>query len=57
MVWGYARAADAHGVHIHQKTEVTGIDVERGRVTGVQTTRGRIATPVVAQRHRGLVHA
>ena len=47
VVWGYARAADAHGVHIHQKTEVTGIDVERGRVTGVQTTRGRIATPVV----------
>jgi len=47
VVWGYARAADAHGVHIHQKTEVTGIDVERGRVTGVQTTRGPIATPVV----------
>ncbi len=47
VVWGYARAADAHGVHIHQKTEVTGIDVERGRVTGVQTSRGRIATGTV----------
>jgi sarcosine oxidase, subunit beta len=47
VVWGYARAADAHGVHIHQQTEVTGIDVAHGRVTGVQTNRGRIATPVV----------
>jgi len=42
--WGYARAVDASGIHIHQKTEVTGIDVEHGRVTGVMTTRGRIAT-------------
>ncbi|MEJ2885733.1 FAD-dependent oxidoreductase [Actinomycetospora aeridis] len=47
VVWGYARGADAHGVHIHQQTEVTGIDVSHGRVTGVQTNRGRIATPVV----------
>jgi sarcosine oxidase, subunit beta len=47
VVWGYARAADAHGVHIHQQTEVTGIDVAHGRVTGVRTNRGRIATPVV----------
>ncbi|GEL17375.1 sarcosine oxidase subunit beta [Pseudonocardia asaccharolytica DSM 44247 = NBRC 16224] len=47
VVWGYARTADANGVHIHQKTEVTGIDVEGGRVTGVQTDQGRIATPVV----------
>ncbi|CAA9283992.1 MAG: Sarcosine oxidase beta subunit [uncultured Actinomycetospora sp.] len=47
VVWGYARAADAHGVHIHQQTEVTGIDVSHGRVTGVRTNRGRIATPVV----------
>jgi sarcosine oxidase subunit beta len=45
--WGYARAADHRGVHIHQQTEVTGIDVEGGRVTGVTTSRGHIATPVV----------
>ncbi len=45
--WGYARGADIRGVHIHQETEVTGIDVEAGRVTGVQTTRGRIAAPIV----------
>jgi sarcosine oxidase, subunit beta len=45
--WGYARAADARGVHLHQQTELLGIDVEHGRVTGVTTSRGRISTPVV----------
>jgi sarcosine oxidase subunit beta len=47
VVWGYARAADAMGVHIHQQTEVTGIDVADGRVHGVRTTRGNISAPVV----------
>jgi len=47
VVWGYARGADALGVHIHQNTEVTGIDVTDGRVRGVRTTRGDIATRVV----------
>ena len=45
--WGYARAADALGVQIHQHTEVTGIDVVSGKVTGVRTSRGNIATPIV----------
>jgi sarcosine oxidase, subunit beta len=48
VVWGYARAADAYGVHIHQSTEVVGIDVDGGRVTGVRTADGhRIATGAV----------
>ncbi|MPY78842.1 MAG: sarcosine oxidase subunit beta family protein [Actinophytocola sp.] len=47
VVWGYARAADAHGVHLHQNTEVTGIETAGGRVTGVRTTKGDISTPVV----------
>ena len=54
VVWGYARAADALGVHLHQQTEVIGIDVAGdsdgsagGRVTGVRTSRGSISTPVV----------
>jgi sarcosine oxidase, subunit beta len=47
VVWGYARGASAHGVHIHQNTEVTGIDVAGGRVRGVTTSRGDISTPVV----------
>ena len=47
VVWGYARAADALGVQVHQDTEVTGIDVTDGRVRGVRTNRGDIAAPVV----------
>ena len=47
VVWGYARAADRLGVHLHQDTEVTGVDVVAGRVTGVRTSRGNIATPIV----------
>ncbi|HYT29248.1 MAG TPA: FAD-dependent oxidoreductase, partial [Actinomycetota bacterium] len=34
VVWAYARAADRLGVEIHPSTQVTGIDVQGGRVTG-----------------------
>ena len=47
VVWGYARGASARGVHIHQDTEVTGIDVADGRVRAVRTARGDIATRTV----------
>ncbi|GLY66378.1 FAD-dependent oxidoreductase [Amycolatopsis taiwanensis] len=47
VVWGYARAADALGVHLHQNTEVVGIETKGDRVLAVRTNRGRIATPVV----------
>ncbi len=47
VVWGYARAADSLGAHIHADTEVTAIDVTAGRVTGVQTTQGHIDAGVV----------
>ncbi|MBO0772462.1 MAG: FAD-dependent oxidoreductase [Actinobacteria bacterium] len=47
VVWGYARGAAARGVHIHQQTEVTGIDVSGGRVRGVRTPQGDIATRTV----------
>ncbi|MGH3258954.1 MAG: FAD-dependent oxidoreductase [Streptosporangiaceae bacterium] len=47
VVWGYARAAASRGVHIHQDTEVIGIDVTGGQVRGVRTSRGDIAAPVV----------
>ena len=47
VVWAYARQADRRGVHIHQDTEVTGIDVRGGRVPGVRTSRGHIATGTV----------
>lgn len=47
VAWGYGRGADQRGVEIHQQTEVTGIQVEGGRVRGVHTSRGYVATPKV----------
>ncbi|MDR2874675.1 MAG: FAD-dependent oxidoreductase [Methylobacillus sp.] len=44
VAWGYARGADQRGVEIYQNTEVTGIDVQGGKVRGVHTSRGYIAT-------------
>ncbi|MBS0124068.1 FAD-dependent oxidoreductase [Thetidibacter halocola] len=49
VAWGYARAADALGVEIHQKTPVTqllrGPD---GAISGVETPRGTVRAPIVA---------
>lgn len=42
VAWGYARAADALGVHIIQNCEVTGFDTAGGRLNAVNTTRGSI---------------
>ena len=42
VAWGYARGADARGVDIIQNCEVTGFDIEGGKVVGVETTRGSI---------------
>lgn len=42
VAWGYARGADQRGVDLIQNCEVTGVDIEGGRVVGVQTTRGSI---------------
>lgn len=47
VVWGYARAADLYGVHLHQQTEVLGIDTQNDEVTTVRTTRGDISTRTV----------
>jgi sarcosine oxidase subunit beta len=49
VAWGYARAADAMGVEIHQRTPVRsllrGAD---GAIAGVETARGPVRAPVVA---------
>jgi sarcosine oxidase subunit beta len=45
VAWGFARAADARGVDIIERCEVTGVRVTGGRVAGVETTQGFIATP------------
>jgi sarcosine oxidase subunit beta len=53
VIWGYARGADRQGVHLHQRTEVTGIRVQRGRVTAVLTDRGPIQTRMVVNATAG----
>ncbi len=47
VAWGYARQADSMGVDIIQNCEVTGFDVENGKVSGVRTSRGDIKTKKV----------
>ncbi|MDX1709739.1 MAG: FAD-dependent oxidoreductase [Rhodovibrionaceae bacterium] len=54
VAWGYGRGAADRGVEIHQKTEVTAINVEKGRVTGVETNRGRIKAGKVLQAVAGM---
>ncbi|MBV7395967.1 sarcosine oxidase subunit beta family protein [Mameliella sediminis] len=48
VAWGYARAADKHGVDIIQNCEVTGFRIENGTCTGVETSRGFIGAGKVA---------
>jgi heterotetrameric sarcosine oxidase beta subunit len=47
LVWAYARAAAALGVHVHPLTAVTEIRLAGGRVAEVRTTRGDVATATV----------
>lgn len=54
VAWGYARGAARRGVEIHTHTEVTGFDIQGGRVTGVQTDRGHIKAGKVLQAVAGM---
>ncbi len=47
VAMGYASKARALGVRILEKTEVTDIKIQGGKVRGVETARGPISTPVV----------
>jgi sarcosine oxidase subunit beta len=47
VVWAYAEGAMRRGVDVFQRTAVTGIRMERGRVTGVDTTAGPIGAGAV----------
>ncbi len=50
VAWGYAARAAEMGVELHQRTEVTGLRVDRGRrIAAVETTRGTIAAGHVVQ--------
>jgi sarcosine oxidase subunit beta len=44
VTMGFAKAAQAAGTRVYRNTEVTGIDVDRGRVAAVQTSSGKIST-------------
>ncbi|MEP7262625.1 MAG: FAD-dependent oxidoreductase, partial [Usitatibacter sp.] len=48
VAWGFARGADARGVHIIQKCEVTGIRRGADGVSGVETSRGFIGAKKIA---------
>src|SRR6056300_1421875 len=49
VAWGYAKGATQRGVELHQVTEVTGVDIDNGRVTGLKTNRGSISCGCVVQ--------
>jgi sarcosine oxidase subunit beta len=53
VVWGYAASATRRGVHIHEQTEVIGIDVVDGTCRGVRTDRGPIAAGLVVNATAG----
>jgi len=47
VVMGYVAAGHRLGVQFLNKVEVTGVQVEAGKVVGVQTDQGVISTPIV----------
>jgi len=53
VVWGYATSAARRGVHIHEQTRVTGIDVTDGECRGVLTDRGPVAAGIVVNAAAG----
>ncbi|MBO2450085.1 sarcosine oxidase subunit beta family protein [Actinomadura barringtoniae] len=49
VAWGFARSANAQGIHLIQNCEVTGFcRTPAGAVTGVETSRGTIGAGTVA---------
>ncbi|MFT5114431.1 MAG: sarcosine oxidase subunit beta [Parasphingorhabdus sp.] len=58
VAWGFARAADKHGVDIIQNCEVTGILREDGQVKGLETSRGTLRAKkvgIVVAGHTGVL--
>ena len=49
VAWGYGGVASRRGVEIHQKTAVTGLLIENGRLNGVVTDRGTITCGTAVQ--------
>ncbi len=57
VVWALAEGAMVRGVDIHQRTEVTGLQLRGNRVIGVDTNRGPIAAGTVVSAVGGHVTA
>jgi sarcosine oxidase, subunit beta len=47
VMTGFSKRAKARGVRLWLGTEVTAIEVERGKISAVRTSRGRVATRAV----------
>ena len=47
VVWGFASAAQRHGVHVHERLGVTGLTIVDGACVGVQTGAGPVAAGAV----------
>lgn len=54
VAWGYAARSAELGVELHQRTEVTGLEVENGRIAAVNTNRGRVVGGHVIQAVAGM---
>ena len=54
VAWGYAARAVQMGVEIHQRTEVTGLRIEKGRIAAVETSRGTVTGGHVIQAVAGM---
>ncbi|MDH3473129.1 MAG: FAD-dependent oxidoreductase [Rhodospirillales bacterium] len=54
VAWGYAARAVEMGVELHQRTEVTGLKVEKGRIAAVETNRGTVSGGHVIQAVAGM---
>ena len=55
VVWAYAEGAMRRGVHVHQRTPVTGLVLDGDRVAGVETPSGPIAAGLVVSAAGGHV--
>ncbi len=55
VVWAFAEGAMREGVHVHQRTPVTGLVVDTDRVVGVQTPHGPIGAGTVVSAVGGQV--
>ncbi len=47
LMWAYLRRAIANGLALHTFTEVTGFEIESGKIRGVRTNRGVLSAGVV----------